>query len=176
MAVEAEKHRRRVGRAAAEPGAGRNVLLHPDRGGGRAPGALEERRRGAKGEIARVRRRMRREGAVDGKLQRLGRGDLDAVADVGEDGDAVEQMIAVGAAAGHVQREIDLRRRASAHAGADIPLPCQMSPGMRSCMPGKIWSGLFSLSLLASMIFWTASPDLRSAAEIVHSESPGFTV
>ena len=51
-----------------------------------------------------------------------------------------------------------------------------MPPGIRSCMPGRMSSGLASVSLFASRILRNASPDFSNAAEIVHSESPGFTM
>ena len=44
------------------------------------------------------------------RVRPIRRSDLDAVADVGEHCDRVEQMVAVGAPARHMQREIDLRR------------------------------------------------------------------
>jgi hypothetical protein len=45
-------------------------------------------------------------------------------------------MVAVRAAAGHVQREIDLRRREPRHALRRHIAKRQMSLGIVSCMPG----------------------------------------
>jgi len=63
---------------------------------------------GAQDEIVRIGLQGGGERAVDGEGEGLGRFGGDEVTDGGEDDEAVEQMVAVGAAAGDVKEEVDL--------------------------------------------------------------------
>ena len=62
-------------------------------------------------EIGLVGRHGRRVGTGDREFVPFGGLDRDAVAEAREDGEAFDEMIAVGAPSGDVEREIDLRRR-----------------------------------------------------------------
>ena len=93
----------------------------------------------------------------------------------GEGDDAVEQVIAIGALPGDVQRQIDLCRRRFDHGlgGHGVQSP---TAGIFNCWPGKIRSGLrfrLGLALIRSMKRW---PSPKASVAMSHSESPDLTV
>lgn len=113
-------------------------------------------------EIIRPDRETRREWTLDGE-GRFGGGRvgdrLNGVADRRERNEAVQAMIAIGAPAGDVQGEIDLRRSESGsehgtRLGA-APVVCGhcavSNCGMSMTRPGTMTFGLGSLSRLASI-------------------------
>ena len=145
-AVEGQQNGGRVGRSAAQPGAGRNVLLHADRRARPQPGMGEKSLRRAPGKIGAVAGRMRGEAAGEGDVQPVGGGDLDAVADLGEDGDAVDEMVEVGAPSGHMQGKVDLRRRVQRQTAFRHGAAVRCRRGSEAACPGGCRRG------------WRASP------------------
>ena len=110
--IEQAQRRRRVARSAADPRGRRQALVERQR---RRAGAAGGRRYRAGRRAARdCRRRDRRAPlasepptASDG----ISAGDaLDPVSDIGEDHQAVEQVVAIGAPPDDMQKQIDLRR------------------------------------------------------------------
>ena len=95
---------------------------------------LFQESRCAQHEIALVPRRMVREGTGDRERQLIGGRDGEPVADIGKDRDRIELVITVGAAAKHMQREIDLCGGAPFERAP--AKPSQILPGILSCMPG----------------------------------------
>ena len=110
---QAPQHRRRVGRAAAEAGCDGNPLGERD-AQIRAPAEpLRQRRRRLRRQIVAGPERLR-EGTGQRDVEALRRRDLQRIGERGEGDEAVQRMIAVGAAAGHVKVEVELGRRLDA--------------------------------------------------------------
>jgi hypothetical protein len=77
---------------------------------------------------------MAGEGPADGKRERVGRFYPHLIAEIGKDRDGIEQVIGIGAAADDMQGQIDLGAGKALHGARQVLR--QISPGMRSCMPG----------------------------------------
>jgi hypothetical protein len=60
---------------------------------------------------------MVRQRTADGQCQRIGRTDGDPIAHIGEDGQRVELVIAVGPPPENMESEVDLRRRKPFNSG-----------------------------------------------------------
>ena len=104
-AGEEAERRGGVGGAAADAGGDRERLCQAQR---RAVAGTAQRERGAEHEVVGAGAEVAGEGAVDGEREAGGGLGLEQIAEAGEDHEAVEQVVAVGAAAGDVQREVDL--------------------------------------------------------------------
>ncbi len=105
------QRRGRVGRAAAEPGRNRQILIEVKRaqdepGDARGKGAC-----GFEDEIVGVGTGLRRTRPADGQRKLVPRRQNQAVAAIGEDDQARNFVIALGAATEHPQCQIDLGRR-----------------------------------------------------------------
>ena len=107
---EAAQHRSRIGRAAAEAGRNRDALVERDSHIGGAAELLRQRRRRPRRQIvARIQGAGERAGYAE--AEGFGRRDLQRVGERGEGDEAVQLVIAVGAAAGHMEVEVELGRR-----------------------------------------------------------------
>ena len=93
-------------------------------------------------EIAVAERHVIGERPGDGETIRRRRLDRDAVAEAGEDRQAFEQMIAVGATADDMQREVDLGGRVERQR-VGSPFQNQLLPSMPALVLGKpVFAGL----------------------------------
>src|SRR5439155_24950778 len=119
------QYRRRVARPAAEPGRGRQLLVEVERGAGADPGPRREQPGGAHHQIILVQpgycSRLR---PANRQRQIIGRLDGDPIADIGEDYEAVEPMIAVRPPPQDVEIEVDLGRGK----GSDDPMRNRAGP------------------------------------------------